>query len=614
MTERLFALAPALFGVLALALWEGATRLFHVPVYLIPGPIAVVGAFLQDPRGLLLSLASTLAVTFAALAAAAVRGAAMAVAMSASRLLSGGDPALGGGSAGDADRGDRTADHRVGGRSVRVAGGVRDDRGVFPGVREYRDRTCLRAELWICFIYAAGATWRTLTLLRLPAALPFFLTGLRISGGLALVGAVVAEFVAGSGSSRPDWRTRILEAGYRFSPRMFAALVLLSLAGIRHQRRAGMGRPPDPAGAGRGVNLEDFRPRLQRARGRSGGDGFRLGDHLTILGGRWRDVRAQSRGTADRRGNRTRLAGRVRVPRRRRPNSAVRCRRSGNRDGDPYPGDRAARRGLTPVLNRYSHDIVMASRLLDRLSAIALWSTATEAAPGSTKIPAPAPSQPRGQRRLDAELAWSRLADRHAVDIFRLAGIYGTGRSAFDDLRAGTARRMSKPGHQFGRIHRDDIGRAVHAAMHRIQGRGRRVFNLADDVPAESAAVVTEAARLMGVSPPPEISFAAAFPTMSPMARSFWAENRKVSSRKTQQALGLRWLYPSFREVSPPSGASRAATVRRNSARSRGRGSMVPVLTRMTSTSLEVSLSAVRKASSHGTSGSAAVQQLAPCR
>ena len=160
----------------------------------------------------------------------------------------------------------------------------------------------------------------------------------------------------------------------------------------------------------------------------------------------------------------------------------------------------------------------------------------------------PAPSQPRGQRRWEAEQAWSRFGDRCAVDIIRLAGIYGPGRSAFDDLRAGRARRMIRPGHQFGRIHRDDIGRAVAAAMRQDRPPGVRVLNLSDDVPAESAAVMTEAARLMGVPPPPAVAFADAEPAMSPMARSFWAENRKVASRKTQDALGLRWLYPSFRE------------------------------------------------------------------
>ena len=84
--------------------------------------------------------------------------------------------------------------------------------------------------------------------------------------------------------------------------------------------------------------------------------------------------------------------------------------------------------------------------------------------------------------------------------------------------------------------------------MGRSREAGARVLNSVDDVPAESADVVTEAARLMGVAPPPETDFADALPAMSPMARSFWAENRKVSSQKTQQLLGLRWLYPGFRE------------------------------------------------------------------
>jgi nucleoside-diphosphate-sugar epimerase len=159
-----------------------------------------------------------------------------------------------------------------------------------------------------------------------------------------------------------------------------------------------------------------------------------------------------------------------------------------------------------------------------------------------------APSQARGQRRLDSENAWAGFADRCAVDIFRLAGIYGPGRSAFDDIRAGRARRMIKPGHQFGRIHRDDIAHAVIAAMRQDRPLGRRILNLADDEPSESALVVSEAATLLGVAPPPEIAFADALAAMSPMARSFWAENRKVASRKTKAELGISWRYPSYRE------------------------------------------------------------------
>jgi nucleoside-diphosphate-sugar epimerase len=160
----------------------------------------------------------------------------------------------------------------------------------------------------------------------------------------------------------------------------------------------------------------------------------------------------------------------------------------------------------------------------------------------------PAPRQPRGQRRLDAEDAWAQFATSCPVDIFRLGGIYGRGRSAFDDLRSERARRMIKPGHQFGRIHRDDIAQAVIAAMQQDCPAGRRVLNLVDDEPSESAAVVTEAAALLNIAPPPEIAFAGAFPTMSPMARSFWAENRKVASAKTKVALGIAWRYPTYRE------------------------------------------------------------------
>lgn len=160
----------------------------------------------------------------------------------------------------------------------------------------------------------------------------------------------------------------------------------------------------------------------------------------------------------------------------------------------------------------------------------------------------PAPTQDRGTRRAAAEAAWMAANGQCPVDIFRLAGIYGPGRSTFDDLRAGRARRMVKPGHQFGRIYRDDITRAVIAAMRQDCPPAVRILNLADDEPSESAAVVTEAAALLGVPPPPEIRFEDAVPTLSPMARSFWAENRKVASAKTKAALGLSWLYPTYRD------------------------------------------------------------------
>jgi len=234
MTERFYRLAPVGFGLLALVLWEGVVRLFDVPEYLVPGPLAVLSAFFQDPRGLLLSLASTLTVTFAALVASAVVGGAMAIAMSASRLAQAaiqpwavimqvtpivaiapliivwvGDPFA----------------------SLVVCAMIVAFFPVFANTAT--GLASAPAELNDLFRLYGGSRWRTLTLLRLPAALPYFLTGLRISGGLALVGAVVAEFVAGSGGFASGLAYRILEAGYRLEiTRMFAALVLLSLAGI----------------------------------------------------------------------------------------------------------------------------------------------------------------------------------------------------------------------------------------------------------------------------------------------------------------------------------------------------------------------------------------------
>jgi len=160
----------------------------------------------------------------------------------------------------------------------------------------------------------------------------------------------------------------------------------------------------------------------------------------------------------------------------------------------------------------------------------------------------PAPASDRARRRVAAERAWEGFGGRCALDIFRLAGIYGPGRSAFDDLRAGTARRTVKPGHCFGRIHRDDIALGVLAAMAQEREPGARILNFADDAPAESAAVLEEAARLLGMDPPPAIPFETAWETMSPMARSFWAENRKVCAARTKEVLGIAWRYPTYRE------------------------------------------------------------------
>jgi nucleoside-diphosphate-sugar epimerase len=201
-----------------------------------------------------------------------------------------------------------------------------------------------------------------------------------------------------------------------------------------------------------------------------------------------------------------------------------------------------------PVLARHAEAIAAAAglRWIGYLSTTGVYGD--RAGGWVDEATPPAPGSDRTRRRVAAEQAWLAVSDRRAVDIFRCAGIYGPGRSVFDDLRAGTARRVEKPGHAFGRIHRDDIVAAILAAMGQERTAGGRILNLADDEPAESTAVIADAARLLGVAPPPAIPFAEAWEAMSPMARSFWAENRKISARQTQAALGLRWRYPSYRE------------------------------------------------------------------
>ncbi len=200
-----------------------------------------------------------------------------------------------------------------------------------------------------------------------------------------------------------------------------------------------------------------------------------------------------------------------------------------------------------PILARYGAAIAAAPALrwIGYLSATSVYgdragATVDEDTP-------PAPTNERGQRRLAAERAWEKAAAGRPLDLFRLAGIYGPGRSVFAALRSGEARRILKPGHVFGRIHRDDIEAAVLAAM-RNPPTGTRVLNLTDEAPAESAVVLEEAARLIGVPAPPALGFAEAYEAMGPIARSFWDENRQVLSRKTRAALGLAWRYPSYRE------------------------------------------------------------------
>jgi nucleoside-diphosphate-sugar epimerase len=156
-----------------------------------------------------------------------------------------------------------------------------------------------------------------------------------------------------------------------------------------------------------------------------------------------------------------------------------------------------------------------------------------------------APLNKRSQWRVVAEERWRQLAAERALPltILRLAGIYGPGRSQFEKLKSGTARRINKPGQVFNRIHVEDIARVTTlAATQNLSG----TFNLADDEPTPPQQVVTRAADMLGLVPPPEIAFEEA--DMSPMARSFYADNKRISNAAIKQVLGINLLYPTYRE------------------------------------------------------------------
>ncbi len=133
-----------------------------------------------------------------------------------------------------------------------------------------------------------------------------------------------------------------------------------------------------------------------------------------------------------------------------------------------------------------------------------------------------------------------------AVDIFRLPGIYGPGRSAIDQVKAGTVRRIDKPGQVFSRIHVEDIAGTVLAAITRC-GAGR-IYNVADDLPAAAAEVAAFACELLGKPVPPAIPWEQIAPSLNEMARSFYAENRRVRNDRIKNELGVVLRYPTYRE------------------------------------------------------------------
>src|ERR671935_2541205 len=227
-------LAPLAIGILFLALWEAIVRLRGIPPYILPAPSAVAKSLWVDGPSLLGSLLVTLRITLAALAAAALLGGAIALLFSVSRILA-----------------ISLFPYAV---ILQVTPIVAIAPLIIIWVREPFLALLVCAWIVAFFPIVANTTVglnsadrnllalfrlygasqaQTLRYLKLPSALPYFLAGLKISGGLALIGAVVAEFVAGTGGAETGLAFRILEAGYRLAiPRLFAALFLLSVTGI----------------------------------------------------------------------------------------------------------------------------------------------------------------------------------------------------------------------------------------------------------------------------------------------------------------------------------------------------------------------------------------------
>ena len=157
----------------------------------------------------------------------------------------------------------------------------------------------------------------------------------------------------------------------------------------------------------------------------------------------------------------------------------------------------------------------------------------------------PAPSGERGRRRLKAEKGWLAFGEQYGlpVHVFRLAGIYGPGRNALATVRRGGAKRIEKPGQVFSRIHVADVAQVLAASIARP--RPGAIYNVCDDEPAPAADVVAHACALLGVMPPPLTPLDAA--DLTPMARSFYADNRRVSNACIKTELGVALRFPDYR-------------------------------------------------------------------
>jgi nucleoside-diphosphate-sugar epimerase len=199
-----------------------------------------------------------------------------------------------------------------------------------------------------------------------------------------------------------------------------------------------------------------------------------------------------------------------------------------------------------PVLARFSGAIAAAPNLgwIGYLSTIGVYGDQDGAWVDAAMLPQPLST--RSRQRIATEAAWLALGEASGipVQIFRLAGIYGPGRSPLQKLRDGTARRLVKPGQVFNRIHVDDIATVLAAGYeHRRSGA---IYDVSDNEPTPPQDVVTFAAALAGIDPPPEEPFESA--TLTPMARSFYGENKRVRNRRTLEELGIALAYPTYRE------------------------------------------------------------------
>ncbi|MEX0348256.1 MAG: SDR family oxidoreductase [Paracoccaceae bacterium] len=154
----------------------------------------------------------------------------------------------------------------------------------------------------------------------------------------------------------------------------------------------------------------------------------------------------------------------------------------------------------------------------------------------------PAPTAERGRWRLQAEQQWAAIPNL-PLHIFRLAGIYGPGRGPFSKLRRGGLRRIIKPGQVFSRIHVDDISQVLQASM--AQPNPGAIYNVCDDEPVPPQDVIAHAAELQGLPLPPAVPFEEA--DLTPMARSFYSENKRVRNNRIKEELGVSLRYPDYR-------------------------------------------------------------------